>query len=638
MLQSMRRFSKSWFSTALLSVLALAFVIWGVGPNLTGPTSTWVARVGGRCTLLIVWCDPRTTIEQPTFQREYRNDTRRASNAQLTPEQVWKFVNPNRTLDRMIADAAMSNYAGDFGLTVSDDTVSRAIHGIEGFRGLTGTFDKAVYQQRINDFGYTDAQFTAVIRNEIRSNQVRAVAEAGLTAPIGYLAALAGFISEVRTADYVVLTPAMLGPVAPPSDAVLAAYVKAHAERFSTPEYRSLTYAVIGPEDVAGSLKVTDKQLHEAYDQHRAEYNAPETREADEISFLTRAEAEAARARLKTAADYDALATARKLTPKTLSIGVVAKDQIEEKDRADAIFSLKPGEISQPVKGPFGYVLVRLRKINPALFKTFDSVKPDLETEVKAKLAKAALDEVMNKFKNAQDAGAEIVEAGRQTGMRIVTVPAVDAHGLAPDGRKANVGGKEFLDHVFGAEIGEDGDPFTTSDGHNYVLKVSGSVPPKPKSLDNVRAQALEAWMREARTKLLQKKAQALALQANQDGNLSRVASALGTTVQSSGRLDRAPKGDVFAPEVLRALFARPAGIAVSGPLAKGEGYVIARTTGVSHARITQGDQNFERLKYEISSAIGADLSAALANAEKSRQGVRVDQKMFDQVVGGETG
>ena len=63
------------------------------------------------------------------------------------------------------------------------------------------------------------------------------------------------------------------------------------------------------------------------------------------------------------------------------------------------------------------------------------------------------------------------------------------------------------MGQVFAAEIGEDGDPFRTSDGHYYVLKVSGSISPKPRSLDSVRALALEAWMREARAKLLQKKA-----------------------------------------------------------------------------------------------------------------------------------
>ena len=47
----------------------------------------------------------------------------------------------------------------------------------------------------------------------------------------------------------------------PPSDAVLAAYVKAHPDRFSTPEYRDADYAAIAPADVMGSITVTDAQI-----------------------------------------------------------------------------------------------------------------------------------------------------------------------------------------------------------------------------------------------------------------------------------------------------------------------------------------------------------------------------------------
>ena len=51
------------------------------------------------------------------------------------------------------------------------------------------------------------------------------------------------------------------GPIATPTDQQLEAFIKANANAFSTPEYRQLTFAAIGPDDVASQVQVPDAQL-----------------------------------------------------------------------------------------------------------------------------------------------------------------------------------------------------------------------------------------------------------------------------------------------------------------------------------------------------------------------------------------
>ena len=77
--------------------------------------------------------------------------------------------------------------------------------------------------------------------------------------------------------------------------------------------------------------------------------------------------------------------------------------------------------------------------------------------------------------------------------MHFAKIAAVDAQGLAPDGTKtvAATVDPEFLAQIFKAEVGDEGDPFPTADGHYYALKVDGVTPPKLKALDAVRAEAL---------------------------------------------------------------------------------------------------------------------------------------------------
>ena len=60
----------------------------------------------------------------------------------------------------------------------------------------------------------------------------------------------------------------------------------------------------------------------------------------------------------------------------------------------EAAFRLKPGEVSEPVKSPFGYHLIQVEEKQA---KTFDEMKPELEPKVRPELAKKQVDELVNK-------------------------------------------------------------------------------------------------------------------------------------------------------------------------------------------------------------------------------------------------
>jgi peptidyl-prolyl cis-trans isomerase D len=617
----MRKFSKSWFSTLLLGGLALSFVLWGIGDIFRGTTSTAVATVGS------------TKIDQQEFSRDYRNTIRMLGMRQqteITQEEARRLGLPMNTLKRRMDEVALDNYAAGLGLTVSDDTVNREVQSAPGFQGVLGTFDHQVFLQRISQLGFSEGEFIALMRRDLSRAQLRTGVEDGFSAPVGYVGALYAYLSEARAVDYVVVTPTEAGAVAPPSDTDLRAYVKAHPGQFSTPEYRTLTYAAIGPEDFEGKITISDKQLHDAYDEHKTDYVVAEKRDADQISFPTEAEASAARARIDGGMTFDALAAARKLSAKTIDMGTVTKDQITDKAQADALFSAPLNGVTQPVKGPFGYILMRVRKITPALNKSFEDAKPDLEKQLKTELAASSAIDIVNKFTDALSAGDDMAQAGKAAGMRVVQVPAVDANGLAPDGQKANVPGGDFLKAAFAAEVGVDGDAFQTADGHNYAIKVSGVTPPKLKTLDVVRADATAAWMREARATALSKKAEAIAAAATS-------AHALTGNVQKSGRLTRQTTSDIFSAKLLTAIFSKPAGAVVTGPLAKGEGYIVARITGVSHPQVVSSDQTFRSVGQALSRQISSDIADSFAAAEGTRQGKTINQKLLDQAVGAES-
>ncbi|HEX2589974.1 MAG TPA: SurA N-terminal domain-containing protein [Rhizomicrobium sp.] len=618
----MRKLSKSWVSTVLMGGLALSFALWGIGDIFRGSVSTDVGAVGG------------TKIEQTQFQREYRNTMRvlgQRMGKDVTTDEARKLDLPRKTLDRMLDEQAVANFTDGLGLKVGDDTVTREIQSMPAFQGVTGTFDHDVFIQRIGQIGFGEKEFIEIMRRDLARAQVKTAIENGMTAPPGYVAALMAYINEARVAQYVVVTPASAGAIAPPSDKVLTDYIAAHPGSFSTPEYRSVTLAAIGPEDVAAKVTVTDKQLHDAYDTNKSKYVVPETRETDQVSFPNEADARAARAKIDGGMSFDALAASRKLSAKAISMGAVSRESLTDTAQGDAIFSLTENGVSQPVKGPFGWVLYRVRKINAPINKTFDDVKAELDKQVRDEVAQSSLVDVINKFTDAEGGGEDTAQAGKSVGMRIDQMAEVDAQGLAPDGSKTVLAGNPvLLKAVFAADVGVDGDPMqVANDQHWYAIKVGGVTAPKLKSLSVVRDRALAAWTRDMQIKALQKQANALAAQANKDGHLTGA-------VQTSGRLERGAKSGVLSEKIIQTLFTKPVGVAVVGPIAIGEGFVVARTIAVSHPKTLPSANDFKQIGRALSQQIASDFTDALGTAEKNRQGSSVNQKQLDQAVGAE--
>lgn len=627
MLQQMRDLSKSWFATILMGMLALAFAFWGIGDIFQGRTETTVATVGD------------VSIPQEQFQREYRNEIR-AQSAQtgtdITPEMARTMGLGDEVLQRMITRAALDNLVRKLGLTASDDAVSSQIKNMQAFRGPLGTFDKATFARAINEAGFTEQSFIEAVRADTsRSQLVQAVTDK-FAMPEGYSSALFAYQEEYRAASYIILPSSQAGTVAAPTDDQLKAYVKAHQAAFSTPEYREVTVAGIAPADVMGGLSVTDKQLHDAYDAKKATYVVPEKRDVEQINFKNEAAAKAAYGKITSGGSFADAATAAGMKPNELSIGTLTKADLD-KARGDAVFAVADGGVTAPVKGPFGWVMMKVTKITPGSSKPFDTVKDELKADLLKQLAGGKLIDVANAYQDAVDSGFTIQEAAKKAGMKVVHIAAVDKSGLMPDGKKADLfDDPELMEQIFKAEVGEEGEPFQTKLGNYYAVKVVGVTPPEPKPLDAVRAQATEEWTARARDEALEKKAASLAEKAQKDNSLDAIAKEAGVKVEASGALQRGTQSKVLSPALLQKLFAKPSGTVVYAPAASGDAYIIARTTGVVHPAPPLDNPAYRSGVNGISSTMANDLVMSLAAAAEKKQGSKIYPDMVNSVVGSE--
>lgn len=625
MLQQMRKLSKSWVSSAFLLLLAASFGLWGIADIFRGSTDTSIAAVGG------------VKIDASVFQRDFSNIRRNAAQrngGQLTPAQTQAIA--RETLQETLNNTALDNAAQAMGLTATDGQISSAIRDIPAFRGPLGTFDQATFEETINRIGFTQATFIEEMRSELMRDQLVRAGSDAIQLPPGYTGALFNYLNEHRAAQYVVLPPDAAGDIPPPSDAVLAAYVKAHADRFSTPEYREVTYAGIGPEDVASQLQVSDAQLRQTYDLRKDIYVIPEKRDIQRINFPDEASAKAARAKIDAGAKFEDIAAARGVKPSDLDLGTLVQADLGP-TQGPVAFALPVNGISLPVKYTFGWSLLRVTKITPGSTKTFEQAKPELKAEMVARLAASKLEDIVNAFDDARNTGASLAEAAQKVGMHVVHVAAVDAHGLAPDGGKANIPpSPDFLAQVFKSDVGEEGDPFGVTDGHRYVLKVDSIAPARLKPLDDVRAQATAAWTAEQRREKLTEMAKTLAAQADSEAGLQAIAQRFHVTVQTSGALSRDTAAPALPEDLVAKIFENPAGRAVSGTSANGDSAVVARITGVVHPPLPLGDPRYQQFIQILANEESKDIEQSMAAAARAKQGVSINQQQVDRIVGGE--
>jgi len=626
MLQKLRRLSKSWISSIFLGGLALSFGVWGIADIFRGNVDTSVAAVGG------------DKIPADVFQRDYRNFLRNEGSQlghAVSAEEAHAKGLDRQSLQMEISRTAIDKLTAQYGIRTPDAQVSSSIRAIAAFKGPLGSFDRQTFEEAISRAGFTEDSFVAIERQDLAREQLLLAVHDGFQLPQGYTHFLFDYLNEQRAADYVVVPENAAGSPRAPSDADLTAYVKSHAAQFSTPEYRDVTYAAAGPQDVMNKVHVTDEELKQQYELRRDQYQIAEKRDVDQITFPDEASAKAARTKIDAGTGFADLAKQRGLKSEDTSLGTVVEADLGN-DRGPPTFALPSGGVTQPIKSTFGWVLLHVNKITPGLSRSFADVKDSLRKDVLNQLASAKLTDVANAFDDASASGDSLAQAAARAGMRVVHVPAVDKNGMTPEGTKASLpASPDFLAQLQKSDVGEEGDPFPSSDGNVYVIKVNGVIPPRLKPLASVRAAVAAAWTADDQKQRLSQMAGRLVREAQTGKSLSPIAAKLHASVQSTGAVGRDAKTAALSPELVRALFAAKPGSVVTAPTAKGDGLVIARITGVQHPASLAGNPYFLRFGQSLSGQTASDFDTTLAMAARARLGVTINQQQADRVTGG---
>jgi peptidyl-prolyl cis-trans isomerase D len=543
MLEGLRVASQNWIGRAIMAlvmgVIVISFAIWGVGDVFRGMTTQRLARVGSG--------EVSVEAYRNAYQDELRRIQQRMRRA-ITNEEARQSGLDLQILERLVTEVALDQKARQLGLAASDETTQRLLASEKVFQGPDGKFDAARFKQIANDAGFTERGFVADQKNAYLRKMITDIVVAGVEPPKLMIEAIHHFRNESRTIDYVILPPSLVSATPTPSDEELKKYFDEREQTFRAKEYRKLTTLVVSPSAIGKPESVSPEDVRKLYDEVKSKrYGTPEKREVRQIVFKTDKEAEAALAKLRAGADFDALVAELKLNRKDVNLGLVEQRDFGDPKVGAAVFALPQPGLTEPIHTPFGAVVSQVISISPAVYsKTFEQAEPELRAEIAAQRATPEVRKLHEAIEDQRASGKTLSEAAKAVGLETKVYDAVDDAGNDRDGKAiANLpAGPDLVKAAFASDVGVDNDTVATRDGGYVWYEVNGIEPARQKTFDEVKPAVADAMRAEAAQKALAAKAGEIVAKLNSGQPIEEVAKELGVQVQRANDVKREARPD----------------------------------------------------------------------------------------------
>jgi peptidyl-prolyl cis-trans isomerase D len=631
MLRGLRKASSNWLGKAVMAAvvgfLVISFAIWGIGDIFRGFGRSTVAKIG------------RTEITIEQFRNLYNDRLQQYSRRMgrpITPDQARAAGLDRIIIGQLIADVVLDERVRALGLTLSDAEVGQQIAADPAFRGPSGQFDHVRFEQTIRAAGYTEARFVAEQRRQMLRRELASTIAGGTQAPKALVEALNRYQNEQRAIEYVLLSRALAGDVPPPAPDVLAKYFEENKIRFRAPEFRKLVVVSLIPTEQARWIEVPDADVKRAYEERKARFTTPERRHVLQIDFPNAEAANAAAERIAKGASFADVAKEQGKNEKDIDLGTVTKAGIIDRAVADAAFGLKEGEVSPPVQGRFGTVLVQVLKVEPEQVRPIEEVAGELKQELAAARAKSDIFDLYNKVEDSRAEGKSLTETATNLKLEARTVE-VDRSGRDAAGNPVNIPGADrLLPLAFNTDVGFERDPLQVQDGYVWY-EVVGITPSRERPLEEVKDQVEARWREQEIATRLEAKATAILEKLKAGSTLADIA---GQDQLKVGTLTGLKRGEAAGP--LSASGVGTVFRTAKDAVGKAEGgepaeQIVFRVTEITLPTLDMASEEAKRIVERLNRGLSEDLLAEYIAQLETDIGVTINQNALNQVIGGST-
>ncbi len=377
-----------------------------------------------------------TRQEFEAAQRQQGEQLRQALGDRYDPSMLETPQARQRILDSLIAQRALLIDAIDHRVVVPDSQLRASIHAT-GLGGTEGAFDFDRYRNALRARGQSEAAFESEMRREIALQTMPEAIAQTVTVPASVVDAVIAFAEQTRDVRRLLIAPDSFAKDIQPTDEQLSAWYERNAASFEEPEHAKVAYVVLTEEAIARNIEVSADDARGYYEQNKARFTTAEQRRASHILIrvdpgasaeqrqAAREKAEAIEQQLKNGADFAQLARTESQDPGSANaggdLGFFTRDMMVQ-PFADAAFGLQVGQTSGIVETEFGFHIIRVTDIRPATQKSFESVRPEIENEIRTQLAATRYAEAADTFSNLVYEQPDSLEpAAKRFGLKIET-------------------------------------------------------------------------------------------------------------------------------------------------------------------------------------------------------------------------
>ncbi len=410
MFDTVRNNSKIMMGLLFLLIIP-SFVLFGLeGYNRYSDNAAEVARVDGQKITQMEWDE--------AHKREV--DRIRAQVPDLDPKLLDSKEARLATLERMVNERTLLAAAQKQLLVTSDARLARELQQdpvIAGLRGPDGKLDMERYRQLAAGQGLTPEGFEARVRQDISSRQVLTPLQASALPLAKQTDAAVQAWLQRREVQVQKFAPKDFAAKVQVGDADLETYYKANAERFRTAESADVEYLVLDINSLMASVTLPEQDLRTYYEQNLQRLAGQEQRRASHILINAAKDAPVAERDKARVQAQDLLAQVRK-SPK--SFADLARKKSQDPGSAsqggdldffargamvkpfeDAVFGMKEGDISDVVESDFGFHIIQLTAIKLPKAPSFESMRPQLEADLRKQQAQRKFAELAETFSNS---------------------------------------------------------------------------------------------------------------------------------------------------------------------------------------------------------------------------------------------
>jgi peptidyl-prolyl cis-trans isomerase D len=632
MLRGIHKASSTWLGRGIMAVimggLVISFAIWGIGDIFRGFGLNSAIKIGG------------TEISTEQFRQFYSDRLQqigRQLGRPITPDQARARGIDRQILGQLVAETTLDEKAKALRLGIGNAEVAERITNDPTFRGLNGKFDRTRFEQIIRDAGFTESKFVEEQRRITLRRQIALSIGGEIRVPETAMKAINQYQNEKRAIAYLTLGAAQAGDIPAPTPEALGKFFETRKVLFRAPEYRKVTLLAMSPAELAKPDAVTDADVKNYFERHKASYGAPERRELHQIVFPNEQDAAAARDNIVKGASFADIVKERGLKDSDVAVGLVTKTEVIDPAVADAAFALKSGEISAPVKGRFGTVLVQVGKIEPGTQKTLEEVAPQIKREIAETRARTEIGNLRDKFEDERAAGSTLAEAAKKLGLNSRTIDAVDRSGRGPDGKPiADLPtAPDVIAAAFSSDVGVDNDPLQLPTGGYLWYDVSGITPARDRTLDEIKDTVETRWRDDEIAKRLKAKSDDMIGKLKAGTALDQLASEAGLKVVTASDLQRGKPGGFAPAKLVEAAFKTPEDAPASAEDDQETTRFVFRVTAVTDPPLDPiaGKQ----LSTVLQNSYSDDVVGAYVTQLENDLGVTFNQQALNQVIGGGT-